>query len=1030
MGDLATFFQRHQRLTLLLAALILVAGFSAILTMPQDEDPRITNRYPLILTAYPGAGAERVDSLVTEKIEEELRKIPEIIELRSTSRNGLSSIAVELDGSIEDIAGPFSEIRDALDDAAQNLPEGALDPVFNDDRTYAYTKITALKWVGTGQADFNAMRRFADELQRRMQSLDGAELVTLHGAPSEEYRVTIPAARAVELGLDHPGLAAALARADAKTAAATLTGAESRLVVEVTGEIDGLTRLRNLPVALGPGGETIRLGEIAEISRGVVKPLDRLAIARGAEAILVATRMAEGTRAGAWSDSYTAELDEFRRLLPQEIEAQVIFDQVFYIQDRLATLLTNLGLGMALVVAVLFLTLGPRAALVVTLAIPLSALSALAVLNAAAIPIHQMSVTGLIVALGLLVDAAIVMVDALQRRLDAGLKLIEAIRGSVKRLAVPLLASTLTTVLGFAPIMLAEGGVSEFVGPIAISVNAALIASFLIALTILPVLAGKILRARPDSHGRGLLPGQARIASLFDRSLRWSLARPATSVVLAALLPAIGLFGATQLRQQFFPEADRNQIMIEVHMPSTAGIGATRAVVEGIRQRLDDEPDVQHADWTLGESAPKFYYNVAMNQDANPAFAAGQVTTRNLAVTGPLVVRLQEEFDAAFPEAQILVIEINQGPPTFAPVELRFSGPNANTLRELGEDARRLLASIPEVTHSFASMPGGEPRLKLRLDEEAALAAGWRPNAIAGQLGAAINGMPGGTVLEGMEEIPVRLQIAPEDRADPATLAAFNLQALAANGGRPALPLDAVSTLDVVPAPGTLTRYQGRRTNLIAAYVRADSLPSDAVTRFEELWAEAGPELPPGYTLTVGGDDEARGEAIADIAATAGLVAVLMTATIVLTFNSFSLSLIVAGVAGMAAGLGLLSLWVLAYPFGFQPIIALLGLIGVAINAAIIIITSLQADEDASQGDEDAIRRRVKEASRHIISTTLTTFAGFLPLLLGSGKFWPPFAAAIAGGVLMSTILSFYFVPAAYRLMVGRRAAAPAPAPA
>ncbi len=1023
---MSTLFFDNVRLSILTVAILLVGGLAALFTMPQEEDPKITNRVAIILTAFPGASAERVEKLITEKLENELREIPEIDTIRSDSRTGLSSVTVTLKDAIYETSGPFSVIRDAVSDAAEDFPAGAATPVFNDDRGYAYTVMSALVWEAKSAPNRLILKRIAEELQDKLRDVPGTEFVAIHGAPSEEVIVAVDSAVLQSLGLDQNDVAAAISGADSKVAAGRFRGESNEYVLEVRGELDSLSRLRTIPLLEDDTGAIVRVGDVAEVRRSLVSPADDLAIVDGAPSVIVATRMETGLRVGDWSASVADALSEFEQGLSGGVRIETIFDQSEYAGKRFGSLISNLLVGAALVVVVLFVTLGWRSALIVTAAIPLTGLASLIVLQMIGIPIHQMSITGLVVALGLLVDAAIVMTDAIRRRLLEGLTAREAVSASVRRLWTPLLSSTLTTVLAFSPIALLPGAAGEFVGPISISVITALIVSFLLAISLGAALSGLFLpRALKSWIGRDDRSAPFWVSGItlppvswaFNKVLKASLRAPLISMFAATVPAVIGFIGVTTLPTLFFPEADRNQFHIELRLSPQASIQQTELAVAKADALLTSRSDILTADWFVGASAPSFYYNMQMNQDGNANYAEAMVTARSLRGLYDTINDVQDALSHELPDVQVLSRQLLQGPPVFAPIELRIYGEDFGELQRIGEDVRRVFSKVPHVTHSYASVSGGRPKLWLDADEDAARQAGLSLVDIARSLDGQLEGAFGGTVIEGAEELPVRVRLSDEERAKFAELQSLNIL----NRGRTAglvdfsgAPISALGDLNLEPSPFSVSHYNGARVNVISVYVEAGALASVALTEFQKLWAEEGYDAPPGYRIEVGGDEEARSTAVGNLMSSFGLIIMLMITTVVLTFNSFRLSAIVFMVAVQAIGLGMLALTIADYAFGFQPIIALIGLVGVAINAAIIILSGLRADERAMAGDVDAVQDVVGETARHISSTTITTFGGFLPLLLSEGGFWPPFATVIAGGVLMSTIVSFFFVPQAF----------------
>ncbi len=1025
-----TLFFDYRRLLVLTVFIIVAGGLAAFFTMAQEEDPKITNRFATIITPFPGASADRVENLVTEKIEDELRELSEIKKIRSFSRTGISVVTVELDDDVYETDGPFSRIRDALSDAESNFPGGVPSPVFDDDRGYAYTMMAALVWDADSAPNVLILKRIAEDLQDTLRDVPGTELVTIHGAPAEEVVVSVDSAIAESLTLDKQSIARAIAAADSKVSAGQFRGGINEYVLEVRGELNTLARLREVPVRRNADGGIVRVGDIARVDRRLASPPDDLVLVGGKPAVIVAARMESDLRVSSWAAAARGALKTFEQDLSGGVALEVVFDQNEYASARFGTLVKNLMIGAALVVVVLFITLGWRSALIVTAAIPLTALTSLIVLNVMGIPIHQMSVIGLMVALGLLVDAAIVMTDAIRRRLVDGLSPRDAVGVSVSRLWLPLLSSTVTTVLAFAPITLMPGGAGEFVGPIAAAVITALTASFLLAITVVAALNGVFLPGglKTAAEGRnsfwaaGLtLP---RLAGAFDAVLGWSLKAPIVSMMAAMVLPLLGIVGATTLPTQFFPEADRKQFHVEMRLPPQSSIERTLQDVRKATDLIQGREDVESVSWFLGNSAPSFYYNMQMNQDGVSNYAEAMVTATRLRGLKEQINAVQRQLSAAFPDSQIVVRQLLQGPPTHAPIELRIYGKDLRVLQGIGEKARALLAQVPEVTHTFAGIPGGEPKLWLNADEDQARQAGLSLVDIARDLDSQLEGTIGGTIVEGTEELPIRVRLDDEQRARFDELASLNILSREAPGGSvdfQATPIRALGDIVLEPEASTLERYQGRRVNIVSGYVQAGQLPSTAIAKFESLWEAAGYTLPPGYRYEFGGDAEARSDAIGNLLSSVTLIVLLMIATVVLTFNSFRLSGVVFFVAFLSMGLGLLCLTLGGFPFGFQPIIALLGLVGVAINAAIIILTGLKRDPRAVAGDVEAIKQGVLETSRHITSTTITTFGGFFPLILSDGGMWPPFATTIAGGVLLSTVVSFFFVPQAFLILTRMR---------
>ena len=1035
---MSSFLYRRPRYLALTLLTIVALGLISLSTVGRQEDPTITNLFATIVTPYPGAEPERVEALVTEKIEAELRTIPEIDVIESTSRAGVSAVRVELSERLSraEIDQAFSEVRDALSDAAARFPPGVPEPEFDDDRIGAYTALVAVTAEPGVEASPGLLSRIAEALQERLRRIPNTKLVERYGEAAEEARVTIDADALAALGLTPADVAAALAAADAKATAGRVRGAAADYIVEVAGAFEDLARIRETPVATGADGRVTRVADIAAVTRAARAPPDEIAYAGGRRAVLVAARMEDDLQVDRWAAQLRAAVADFARTTPLGIAVEQVFDQSRYTAARLTEVAGNLALGVALVVGVLFVTMGWRAAAIVALMLPLTSLLSLAALDRLGVTIHQMSVTGLIVALGLLVDAAIVTTDDIRRRLAEGAPRLAAVRGAVRRLAAPLLASTVTTVLAFVPMAALPGPSGDFVGAIALSVIVMLFASLLLALTVGAAIAGRLLpegaaeTPRWWRDGATLAPASRLFSASLGAALRWR-----RLALLAAATPAlIGFLAFPTLTAQFFPGVERDQFHVQLDLGPGAAIAATEAAARRAEAILRADPAVERVQWVVGRSAPPFYYNMLENRDRDPGFAEALVTTGSPEATDAAIPRLQAALDHALPEARTLARGLKQGPPVNAPVEMRIVGPSLGTLRALGAKARRVMSEAPMVTHTEADLGRSAPKLVFEIDEDKARLAGLTLDAVARQLTEMGEGVVGGSLIEGPEELPVRVRLPAADRADAERLAALMIQppgarAAAAAGDFPAIPLRALGAARLLPSDSRIARRNGERVNTIRAHVAHGVLPEEALRAIRRRLDAAPLALPQGYRIEWGGDSDARSEVVRNLMSVVGVVVIGSLAAVLLTFNSWRLTAVTFVVAGLSIGLSLLAIEIFRYPFGVNALIGVIGSVGVSINAAIIILTALQADPEAALGDPEAIRGVVMRQGRHIVSTTVTTFGGFLPLILGGGGFWPPFAMAIAGGVLLSTVVSFWFTPPAFSLVTGllRSPAAGAP---
>ena len=498
------------------------------------------------------------------------------------------------------------------------------------------------------------------------------------------------------------------------------------------------------------------------------------------------------------------------------------------------------------------------------------------------------------------------------------------------------------------------------------------------------------------------------------------MSNPLGSIALALSLPITGFLTVSTLTNQFFPGTDRDQFYLQITMPDSASIEDSLALAYDVDAELRSEPLVRRVDWTVGESAPAFYYNLRSNKQGIASFMEALVLTTDENRTDELIRQLQDRFDQQYPAAQIIVRGIDQGPPVQAPLEVLVIGPNIDVLKSLGEQFRQRLESLPNVTHTQVSMRAGPPKLVFELDEEKLRRAGLQRTVIADALDAALRGRSGGELLEDTERLPVRAQLLREQWTSADELRNFHLPVAAPDGTINPVPLAALGNSVLVPDDSPITREEGERTNKIQAFLTRGVLPDEAFKILRKDLTENPIALPVGYRLSFGGDSGERAQVVTDLMAPLGIIVSALIATILLTFNSWRLTLVALLVCLCSFGLSLLALAIFRYPLGIQALIGVIGSIGVSINAAIIILTGLQQDTGAARGDLRSIRGVVLDSSRHIVSTTITTFGGFLPLILEGSQFWPPFAMAIAGGVLLSTVISFYLVPPLFLVTMGK----------
>lgn len=1011
-------FFRNGHLLVLSILVLVVAGVSAINNIPRLEDPRIDNRNVLVITPYPGASSERVEALVTDVIEDELRQLHEIKEIKSTSRSGTSIVSLELQAWVDNNTNEqiFSKIRDGISNAKLNFPQGAGDPLLDERRgATAFTLLIGLQPAKGYRTSMSIVSRMADQLSDQLRNVPGTELVRVYGEIDEEIRVTIDPQQLTSTGISISQASDLVASADPKVPAGTMYSKQQNMRMQVAHELDSVSVIRDLPLQANEQGGYLRLGDIAKVEKGARSPVADVGLVDGSQVVFVASRMQTTLRVDTWTDNAKEVVKNFNEQFGGTVEANIVFEQNTYTQTRLSDLTKNLLLGSLVVMAVVLVFMGMRASLIVGLALPLCAAFAIFSLSFFDEQIHQMSIFGIIIAIGLLIDNAIVITDEIRSKLvDSDISRVEALTQSISHLFVPLLASTLTTILGFMPIFLLPGNIGDFIGSIAISVVMALIGSLFISLTIIAALAARFLSRKSKSSSAWYSIGiKAPAISLgYRTALETSLKRPAFGILACITISISGFLLAGQLGNVFFPSADRDQFEVYLWMPEGTAIEETQNTVVKVDKLIRSKPQVAQLSWLVGGSYPSVYYNQVMNKDNSSHYANAVVTVNSVSAAKDLIGRLQAELDQVFPATKIVVRAFGQGPPVSAPVGLNIFGPDINILNDLGEQVRLAMSQTPGISHSIASVTFGEPEWVLEATQQASQIAGMSLVEISQQLQYALEGKVGGSILEGTEEIPIRIRVGSDTGGELAQIQSLPLlsEKLARQGIW--MPVSALGDFVLKPTVAGITRQNGERVNNVEAFLLPGATAIDVSEQVLKTLDDMNFTMPKGYRSKLAGDADKQQEALGQLATYAPVLLVLMITTLILSFRSLRLALVIGSVAILSVGLGMFSLWLSGIPIGFNPLLGCAGLIGVAINGSIVVIAAINANPHAKAGNIKHIVEETMGCSRHILSTTFTTVGGFIPMLLFSeGTFWPPLAVVLAGGVGFSVILSLVFTP-------------------
>lgn len=1005
--------------------LIIFAGLNSLFSLPTYEDPIMSARWATIETHFPGAGATRVEALITEKLENQLTEIEEIKTTNSTSTAGISAIYIELAGNIIEVDGVWARIRDKISEAEKLFPEGARSSELTVISTPAYTLLFGLTGHPSYGNQLDLVGRLAKDLEHQLSNLPNTEDTEVYGVPEEEILVSVDVMTLASAGLTVSKVAQAIGLSHPNISSGKVSNAKYQTLVEIEGELDSINRVRQVPIHLGQSNQILTVGDLAQVEKTKKYPPSNLALVNGELGVMLAVRMGSNSRIDVWTAKARLLFDNFVATLPDGIDAQIIFDQSQYTEHRMSELGWNLLLGALLVVVILWVMMGWRSALLVASALPLTLLMVLPFFKILEVSLHQVSITGLIIALGLLIDNAIVTVDEYSKRRRKGVPPDAAVTQTVQRLFPALLASTITTVLTFLPLVLMPGNAGEFISELGTAVILALLSSFILSMTIIPALAGYSdrLMIETNSHQRfssGISPKD--LHRRFENGLKLVLSRPWLGICGSILIPILGFVASQSMVDQLFPPVDRDQFDIQIKLAANASLDETRNVVKRVRKQLHTHPEVKQSHWLIGGKPPKLYYNRIIKQDGTSNFAWGFVTTGSPAETKRLLNTLQTEMMTLFTDAEVLTLPFEQGAPIEAPIQIRIYGPDLDILRRLGEQIRRILSETQQVTFTHASITGGLSKLKIVADEYQAVSVDIRLVEMANQLSDGLDGVIGGAIFEKTEEIPVRIRVREESRSHINRIASqFLLLPTHISPNKkalmPGIPINALGEIVLVPEVSAVTRKDGLRNNFIQAYLEPFSLPSKTLVDFKRRLAASDFQLPPGYNLVYAGESKESSEAKRDLMSVLIPVLIIMVGTIVMVFNSFRYAAIIALVGLLSVGAALFSAWFFNYPLGFMVIIGAMGLIGLSINDSIIVLTSLTSFEFETTNINQQVCTIIQGNSRHIFSTTLTTVVAFLPLIWSGGDFWPPLAVAIVGGIVSATLFALVFVPSCFILL-------------
>jgi multidrug efflux pump subunit AcrB/outer membrane protein TolC len=1007
------FFLRYPVVTLVLAVLAAVVGSHALLHMPRMEDPSITNRTALVIAAYPGATTEQIEQQVTRPIETHLFQFPEIRKGKSfaTSRPGLVVFNVELEDHVQQADVFWAKLRAELElTRATELPQGVMGPVV--DSEYGET-VAMLIAIHGDRYGYRELRDYADQVKDQLRAIRQVGRIVTYGQQAEQIWITGNPGRLAQFPEDPARISAALNQRNTVAPSGSLETASGKIPFRTPGLFSTEAQIRNLIIDVAPSGQPVKLGDLAQVERRYQEPEDLVRF-DGQPCLLISVEMQKGKNIVDLGARVADALARVRRQLPSDLKLDFIANQPQVVGSRMRHLGLEFLLAIAAVILVAVILLPMRVAIIAALAIPVTMLGTLGLLNAIGIELHQVSIAALIVVLGIVVDDAIVITDNYLELLDHGVPRGRAAWRSAAEVFVPVLTATLTIIASFLPLLILNGDVGEFIRALPITVALALSVSFLVAICLTPLLCRTFIRKgiKASASKPGLLD---RIQGWYGQAITTLMRRKAWAVGVGVLAIAIGGGLYAIVPEQFFPSAERNQFVIDLWMPEGTRFEATRAVLQRIEQHLRGINQVDHFATFVGDSAPRFYYNVDPQQ---PDAAYGQmvVNTRDEKKTEALVGRLQVELAEVAPEGLVIVKELQQGDVMEAPVEFRVVGEDSASVRAVGRQVEDILLGLPESRFVHTDHFNDAPLVNVEVNPELANRLGLSHAGIAELLAGGLDGAPVSTFWEGDRAVPVLLRIDAQHRGSFGEVRGTSLTSPLSQGS---LPLGAVATLDPGWQPSRLVRRNGMPTVTVRSFVRPGSWASNLQAKAEARVSRLA--LPPGVHIEQGGELENQEETFPMMMVALGISLLAIFLVLLVQFRTLAEPLIIMTSIPLSLFGAMLGLVVTGNPFGFTAFIGMISLCGIVVRNAIILVDYIKERRRAGIAVTQAAMEAGARRLRPIFLTTMAAAVGVLPMILSGSKLWSPLASVIAVGLLFSMIFTLLVVPVIYVLVMERK---------
>lgn len=1009
--NLADWALRHKSIIYYFIAVLLTFGIFSFTHMGRMEDPDFTMRTMVVGVSWPGASPQQMSDQVTDKLEEKLRDLPSVDYTKSFTDGSKSVIYINLKEDLPSnkIRPAWEEARNMINDEWKSLPSGVQGPSINDRFDDVYGTIYALSG---DEFSYEEKRQQAENLKRQLLSVPNVKKITLIGVQEKSLDVTINKDKLASYQVSTQQLLTALKQQSAMVPAGMVNTDTNNVYLRINGVFDSVDAVKNMPIRIN--NQTIRLGDIADVTMTYKDPSSPQFYYEGKPAIGIAISMDAGANNIEFGKAIDTKLKELKTTIPAGLSLDQVSNQPHIVKESIGDFSQSLFEAIAIVLLVSFASLGIRTGIVVALTIPVVVSTTFVLMYENGIYLHKVSLGALILALGLLVDDAIIVVEMMSVKLEEGFNHWRAATFAYESTAFPMLSGTLITCAGFLPLALAEGMVAEFTKSLSIVVFMALILSWIASVLVSPVLGYKIIEnkdEKPESEWTRRDHIMHRLKTVFyarfKSLLHWALGHHKAVLLLTLGAFILSLLSFPLIKQEFFPSSTRSEIIVSMQFPQSSSIDYTQNQAKSLDALLKDNEHIDHFTTYVGEGSPRFVLTLEPELPrAN--FMQTVIVTKSLEDRDALFKDLQDQLNDQYPSALINMQFVQIGPPSKYPVMLRVSGPDASEVKTIANDVKAKMQEDKDLHNIAFDWPDTEPVAQIHIDPDKARLLGINSYAVSLHLQSLLSGTKSGEYYEGNQTIPVTFRLSGNENHNLAALSSLPIQ----TGNGSYVPLSQIATISMSQEEGIIWHRNMMPTISIHANVGPGVLGNAKTKEIYNKLAEYRQDLPTGYTIDLDGSAEKSVTAVQKL-----LVPMPIMLFAIMTILMFQLKRIaLMFMALFTAPLGLigvvLALNITRTPLGFMAILGIIALSGMIIRNSIILLDQIEIHRAEGQSAREAIINSATLRFRPIMLTAIAAILGMIPLM--GSVFWSPLAIAFSGGLLVATILTLIVLPVMY----------------